>query len=154
MKIIVFLFISLSLLAPEAVLNKFYPKFEQQQLSVEKIVPLSLEANREVHIKVTRPSEYGDRYKLFVINKKSFNQNFNIQDYGIDLTEENNKIIINKVSWNGLAKKSGIETGDIISNFKVENLDRPNKAIVYPFACYFFLVLAISTIKEKRIKTL
>jgi TRAP transporter 4TM/12TM fusion protein len=64
-EIIVFLFISLSLLAPEAVLNKFYPKFEQQQLSVKQIEPLSLDINREVHIKVTRPSEYGDRYKLF-----------------------------------------------------------------------------------------
>ena len=149
-EIIVFLFISLSLLAPEAVLNKFYPKFEQQQLSVEKIVPLSLEANREVHIKVTRPSEYGDRYKLFVINKKSFNQNFNIQDYGIDLTEENNKIIINKVSWNGLAKKSGIEIGDIISNFKVENLDRPNKAIVYPFALLFLFGFGYFNYKRKE----
>ena len=149
-EIIVFLFISLSLLAPEAVLNKFYPKFEQQQLSVEKIAPLSLEANREVHIKVTRPSEYGDRYKLFVINKKSFNQNFNIQDYGIGLTEENNKIIINKVSWNGLAKKSGIEIGDIISNFKVENLDRPNKAIVYPFALLFLFGFGYFNYKRKE----
>ena len=149
-EIIVFLFISLSLLAPEAVLNKFYPKFEQQQLSVEKIVPLSFEANREVHIKVTRPSEYGDRYKLFVINKKSFNQNFNIQDYGIDLTEENNKIIINKVKWNGLAKKSGIEIGDIISNFKVENLDRPNKAIVYPFALLFLFGFGYFNYKRKE----
>jgi len=149
-EIIVFLFISLSLLAPEAVLNKFYPKFEQQQLSVEKIVPLSLEANREVHIKVTRPSEYGDRYKLFVINKKSFNQNFNIQDYGIGLTEENNKIVINKVSWNGLAKKSGIEIGDIISNFKVENLDRPNKAIVYPFALLFLFGFGYLNYKRKE----
>jgi TRAP-type uncharacterized transport system fused permease subunit len=149
-EIIIFLFISLSLLAPEAVLNKFYPKFEQQQLSVEKIVPLSLEANREVHIKVTRPSEYGDRYKLFVINKKSFNQNFNIQDYGIDLIEENNKIIINKVSWNGLAKKSGIEIGDIISNFKVENLDRPNKAIVYPFALLFLFGFGYFNYKRKE----
>ena len=149
-EIIVFLFISLSLLAPEAVLNKFYPKFEQQQLSVEKIVPLSLEANREVHIKVTRTSEYGDRYKLFVINKKSFNQNFNIQDYGIGLTEENNKIIINKVSWNGLAKKSGIEIGDIISNFKVENLDRPNKAIVYPFALLFLFGFGYLNYKRKE----
>jgi len=149
-EIIIFLFISLSLLAPEAVLNKFYPKFEQQQLSVEKIVPLSLEANREVHIKVTRPSEYGDRYKLFVINKKSFNQNFNIQDYGIGLTEENNKIIINKVSWNGLAKKSGIEIGDIISNFKVENLDRPNKAIVYPFALLFLFGFGYLNYKRKE----
>ena len=149
-EIIVFLFISLSLLAPEAVLNKFYPKFEQQQLSVEKIIPLSLEANREVHIKVTRPSEYGDRYKLFVINKKSFNQNFNIQDYGVGLTEENNKIIINKVSWNGLAKKSGIEIGDIISNFKVENLDRPNKAIVYPFALLFLFGFGYLNYKRKE----
>ena len=149
-EIIVFLFISLSLLAPEVIFNKFYPKFEQQQLSVEKIVPLSLEANREVHIKVTRPSEYGERYKLFVINKKSFNQNFNIQDYGIDLTEENNKIIINKVSWNGLAKKSGIEIGDIISNFKVENLDRPNKAIVYPFALLFLFGFGYFNYKRKE----
>ena len=149
-EIIVFLFISLSLLAPEAVLNKFYPKFEQQQLSVEKIVPLSLEANREVHIKVTRPSEYGDRYKLFVINKKSFNQNFNIQDYGVGLTEENNKIIINKVSWNGLAKKSGIEIGDIISNFKVENLDRPNKAIVYPFSLLLLFGFGYLNYKRKE----
>ena len=30
--------------------------------------------------------------------------------------------------------------GDIITEFKIENLDRPNKAIVYPFA----LVLLIS----------
>jgi TRAP transporter 4TM/12TM fusion protein len=149
-EITVFLFISLSLLAPEAVLNKFYPKFEQQQLSVEKIVPLSLEANREVHIKVTRPSEYGDRYKLFVINKNSFNQNFNIKDYGIDLIEENNKIIINKVSWNGLAKKSGIEIGDIISNFKVENLERPNKAIVYPFAFLFLFSFGYFNYRRKE----
>ncbi len=149
-EIIVFLFISLSFLAPEAVLNKLYPKFEQQKLSVKKIVPLSLEANREVHIKVTRPSEYGDRYKLFVIDKKSFNQNFNIKDYGIDLIENNNNIIVSKVSWNGLAKKSGIKTGDIISNFKVENLDRPNKALVYPFALMFLFGFGYFNYKRKE----
>ena len=149
-EIIVFLFISLSFLAPEAVLNKLYPKFEQQKLSVKKIVPLSLEANREVHIKVTRPSEYWDRYKLFVIDKKSFNQNFNIKDYGIDLIENNNNIIVSKVSWNGLAKKSGIKTGDIISNFKVENLDRPNKALVYPFALMFLFGFGYFNYKRKE----
>jgi hypothetical protein len=147
-EIIVFLFISLSLLAPEAVLNKFYPKFEQQQLSVKKIDPLSLDINREVHIKVTRPSEYGDRYKLFVINKKSFNQNFTIKDYGINLVEKNNKIIIDKVTWDGQAKKSGVKTGDIISDFKVENLERPNKAIVYPFS--FLLLFGFGYLNYKR----
>jgi TRAP transporter 4TM/12TM fusion protein len=147
-EIIVFLFISLSLLAPEAVLNKFYPKFEQQQLSVKQIEPLSLDINREVHIKVTRPSEYGDRYKLFVINKKSFNQNFTVKDYGIKLVEKDSKIIINKVTWDGLAKKSGVKTGDIISDFKVENLERPNKAIVYPFS--FLLLFGFGYLNYKR----
>jgi len=149
-EIIVFLFISLSFLAPEAVLNKFYPKFEQQQLSVKKIEPLSLDINREVHIKVTRPSEYGDRYKLFVINKKSFNQNFTVKDYGINLVEKNSKIIIDKVTWDGLAKKSGVKTGDIISGFKVENLERPNKAIVYPFS--FLLLFGFGYLNYKRKK--
>jgi TRAP transporter 4TM/12TM fusion protein len=147
-EIIIFLFISLSLLAPEVVLNKFYPKFEQQQLSVKKIVPLSFDVNREVHIKVTRPSEYGDRYKLFVISKKSFNQNFTVNDYGINLVEKNSKIIIDKVTWNGLAKKSGVKTGDIISDFKVENLERPNKAIVYPFS--FLLLFGFGYLNYKR----
>ena len=30
--------------------------------------------------------------------------------------------------------------GDIISNFKIENPERPNKGIVYPFALLFLLV--------------
>jgi TRAP transporter 4TM/12TM fusion protein len=147
-EIIIFLFISLSLLAPEAVLNKFYPKFEQQQLSAKKIEPLLLDINREVHIKVTRPSEYGDRYKLFVIDKKSFNQNFTVKDYGINLVEKNSQLIIDKVIWDGLAKKSGVKTGDIISDFKVENLERPNKAIVYPFS--FLLLFGFGYFNYKR----
>ena len=51
---------------------------------------------------------------------------------------KNSKIIINKVTWDRFSKKSGVKTSDIISDFKVENLERPNKAIVYPFS---FLIL-------------
>ena len=29
--------------------------------------------------------------------------------------------------------------GDRISEFKIENLDRPNKAIIYPFALLFLI---------------
>ena len=44
---------------------------------------------------------------------------------------------IDTIQWNSLAKKSGIEIGDVISEFKIENLDRPDKSIVYPFALLF-----------------
>ena len=44
------------------------------------------------------------------------------------------KTTVDTLDWKGQAKKDGMEMGDIITEFKVENLDRPNKAIIYPFA--------------------
>ncbi|MDB9742965.1 TRAP transporter permease [Pelagibacteraceae bacterium] len=149
-EIIIFLFISLSFLAPEFILNKFSPKYNQQQLSAEEIQSLYFEPEREVHIKVTRRTEYGDRYKLFVINKGSFKENFNLETYGLKLAEKENNLMIKNLDWKSLAKKSGIESGDIISNFKIENLDRPNKAIVYPIALIFLLVFGYSNYKRKK----
>ena len=149
-EIIIFLFISLSFLAPEFILNKFSPKYNQQQLSAEEIQSLYFEPEREVHIKVTRRTEYGDRYKLFVINKGSFKENFNLETYGLKLAEKENNLMVKNLDWKSLAKKSGIESGDIISNFKIENLDRPNKAIVYPIALIFLLVFGYSNYKRKK----
>ena len=147
-EIIIFLFISLSFLAPEFVLNKFSPKYNQQQLSAEKIQSLYFESGREVHIKVTRRTEYGDRYKLFVISKGSFKEDFNLETYGLKLAQEENSLIVKKLDWKGLAKKSGIKNGDIISNFKIENLERPNKAIIYPFAAFLLFIFGLFNYKR------
>ena len=57
-------------------------------------------------------------------------------------------MIKDKVKWNGLAKKSGIEMGDMISEFKIENLERPNKAIIYPFA--LILLFGFGFLNYKR----
>ena len=148
-EVIAFLIISLSFLAPEFVLNKFYPKFNEQKLLSEEIQNLSFDPGKEVHIKVTRLSEYGERYKLFVIEKGSFDSNYNLQNYGLSLADEEGKLVIKKLDWKGLAKKSGIETGDIISNFKIENLDRPNKAFVYPFALLCLFIFGYFNYKRK-----
>ena len=93
-----------------------------------------------MHIKVTRLSEYGERYKLFVIPKGTFESKFNLEEYGVNLIKDENKFLIDTLKWNGLAKKTGMETGDIISEFKVENLNRPNKSIVYPFAFVLIII--------------
>jgi TRAP transporter 4TM/12TM fusion protein len=142
-EVIVFLFISLSFLAPEFVLNKFSPKYNQHQLSAEKIQSLYFDPSKEVHIKVTRRTDYGDRYKLFVIDKASFDKDFNLENYGLKLAEEENNLIVKSLDWKGLAKKSGIETGDIVSNFKTENTERPNKAIIYPFAAFLLFIFGL-----------
>ncbi len=147
-EILVFLLISMSLFRPDYILNKFYPKFDQQTLKVENIQSLTFEADREVHLKITRRTEYGDRYKLFVIEKDSFENNFNLEEYGINLVNEDGRLTVDTLKWNGIAKKDGVETGDVISEFKIENLDRPNKAIIYPFS--FMLLFIFGYINYKR----
>ena len=149
-EVIVFLIISISFLAPEFVLNKFYPKYEQQQLSAEKIQSLYFNPEKEIHIKITRRTEYGDRYKLFVIDKGSFDVDFNLETYGLKLIEKDSNLIIKNLDWKGLAKKSGIKTGDIISNFKIENDERPNKAIVYPFAAFLLFIFGLLNYRRSQ----
>ena len=138
-EIIVFLAISISFLAPEFVLNKFYPKFDEKDLSVNILQNSSFDPSKQVHIKVTRLTAYGERYKLFVIDKGDFADTYDLEKFGIILDEKDNQLIVRKLDWKGKAKKYGIRKGDIISSFKIENPDRPNKNIVYPFAliCLF-----------------
>jgi TRAP transporter 4TM/12TM fusion protein len=147
-EITVFLLISISLLSPEFVLNKFYPKYDYKDIN--EIHLIKLNPNKEARFKVTRPSPYGERYKLFVINKNTFEFEFSLEEYGIDLIKEDNKIVVNTLQWNGKAKKSGFEIGDYISEFKIENLDRPNKRIVYPIAILLLLIFGYINYRRKE----
>jgi TRAP transporter 4TM/12TM fusion protein len=133
-EIIIFLLISFSLFRPDYVLDKFYPKYEYSELQLNNFKLINLKPDRDVHIKMTRRTEYGDRYKLFIIKKNSFIENYSLEDYGINIVDEEGRMTIDTLKWNGIAKKTGIEAGDVITEFKIENLDRPNKAIVYPFS--------------------
>tara|TARA_B100000242_G_scaffold38755_1_gene23153 strand:- start:155 stop:982 length:828 start_codon:yes stop_codon:yes gene_type:complete len=151
-EIIAFLIISLSFLAPDYVLGKFYPKFNEQKLSAESIQNLSFDPSKEVHIKVTRVTEYGERYKLFVIDKGKFENEYNLKEYGLTLFDQNNKLIVDKLNWRGEAKKSGFQMGDIISNFKIENPERPNKAVVYPIALIFLAIFGYLNFRSKTKK--
>ena len=146
-EIIIFLIISISLLSPEFILNKFYPKYNY--LSIEEINKKQFDYNKEIRIKITRLTEYGERYKLFVIEKNSFDENFSLDDYGMSLVVEDNKTIIDTLKWNGIAKKSGLDMGDIINEFKIENQNRPKKEIVYPIALILLSIFGYLNIRRR-----
>jgi len=38
----------------------------------------------------------------------------------------------------------------VISEFKIENLDRPNKAIIYPFSLVIFLFFGYLNYRRKK----
>ena len=147
-EIIIFLIISISLLSPDFVLNKFYPKYNYQEIN--KINSLKFDSKKEIQIKVTRPSLYGERYKLFVISKNTFEDHFTLEDYGITLLAQDEKIIVDNLKWNGEAKKNGFEMGDYISEFKIENFDRPSKNIVYPIALILLVICGYFNIRRKE----
>ena len=147
-EIIIFLIISISFLSPEFVLNKFYPKYNYQDINNIDLVVL--DPKKEVRLKITRPSPYGERYKLFVINKNTFEREYNLENYGISLVKENNKLIVDNLKWNGQAKKSGFEMGDYISELKIENSNRPSKLYVYPIAGIFLLIFGYLNFRRKE----
>jgi len=149
-EIVIFLIIALSFLRPGFVLDKFYPKFEYSQLQINNLEMITLKPDHDVHIRVTRNSDYGERYKLFVIEKNSFNENYSLNDYGIELADQEGKTIIATLDWKGLAKKNGMEVGDIITEFKIENLDRPNKGVIYPFAMVLLIIFGYLNYRRKN----
>ena len=102
-EIIIFLLISISLLAPEFVLNKFYPKYNY--MDINKIHLIKIDSNKEARFKITRPSNYGERYKLFVIKKNTFETEYSLEQYGISLIRDEDRVIVDTLQWNGKAKK-------------------------------------------------
>ncbi|MDB4232327.1 TRAP transporter permease [Candidatus Pelagibacter sp.] len=147
-EIIIFLLISISLLAPEFILNKFYPKYNY--MDINKIHLMKVDFNKEARFKVTRPSNYGERYKLIVIKKNTFETEYSLEQYGLSLIREENRVIVDTLQWNGSAKKSGFETGDYISEFKIENADRPNKGIIYPIAILLLIIFGYLNSRRKE----
>lgn len=147
-EIIIFLLISISLLAPEFILNKFYPKYNY--MDINKIHLMKVDFNKEARFKVTRPSNYGERYKLIVIKKNTFETEYSLEQYGLSLIREENRVIVDTLQWNGRAKKSGFETGDYISEFKIENADRPNKGIIYPIAILLLIIFGYLNYRRKE----
>ena len=67
------------------------------------------------------------------------------------LVNQNDQLTVDKLNWKGKAKKSGIQMGDIISNFKIENPERPSKAIVYPFALIFLFIFGFINSRNKSL---
>jgi hypothetical protein len=111
---------------------------------------MKLDPNKEARFKVTRPSNYGERYKLFVIKKNTFEVEYSLEQYGISLVNKENRVIVDTLQWNGQAKKSGFETGDYIIEFKIENLERPNKGVIYPLAMILLAIFGFLNYRRKN----
>ena len=63
--------------------------------------------------------------------------------------KQDDKIAVDNLKWNGEAKKSGFEIGDYISEFKIENSNRPSKNIIYPIAILLLVIFGYLNSRRK-----
>ena len=66
------------------------------------------------------------------------------------IRDREDRIVVDTLKWNGEAKKSGFEMGDYISEFKIENSNRPSKLFVYPIAILFLLIFGYLNYRRKE----
>ena len=125
--------------------SKYFIKINFYQIHSIKIDP-----NKEARFKVTRPSNYGERYKLFVIKKNTLETGYNLEQYGISLVRDKNIVIVDTLQRNGKAKKDDFETDDYISEFKIENVDSPNKGIIYPIPILSLIIFGYLNSRKKE----
>ena len=150
-EVIAFLIIAMSLFRPGFILDQFYPEYNTKNLSFENIRLATFKPDEMVRIKITRQSNYGKRYKLFEIPENKFNKDFQIKDLGIEVSDKEGKLVIEFLQWNAVATQVGLVVGDTIDEFKTVNPDRPNKAIIYPFALLLLLIFGYSNFRRSKI---
>ena len=73
-----------------------------------------------------------------------------MEDYGISLIKQEDRIVVDTLKWNGEAKKSGFEMGDYISELKIENSNRPSKRIIYPIAILLLIIFGYLNYRRKE----
>ena len=99
------------------ILNRVYPKYNY--FDVYQAQTVQLDFDKEVRFKVTRNSDYGERYKLFLIKENSFEKKYTLQDFGLNVVTDKNKlVIVDTIKWNGLAKKAGFSREILLVNLR------------------------------------
>jgi TRAP transporter 4TM/12TM fusion protein len=132
------------LFRPDAVMNQIYPEFEPLDAAelaqgTETLVPV----DRALRLHVTRETEYGDRFKLFVIPPAEGASSPIPLSERAGLTmeqEKDGRLYVSNTEFSGPGERVGVTFGDYVTSADVETVSRPDKAWVYPGA---FLLLAL-----------
>ena len=148
-----------ALFRPDALMNRVYPQYQAADLA-QLAAPdgAGLPNDRAVRLHVTRETEYGDRYKLFVIPPVEGLSDDSLDlDKRVGLTvtrEEDGRLYVTNTQFNGPAEQQGVTFGDYVTAIDTEQLDRPAKEWIYPLGYLILgLVLLYQSAKTRRANT-
>ena len=146
-EIISLIFATIALFRPDFIMDLYSPKYSIFEKGINS--KLYFENEKKLRIHITRFTDYGERYKLFVFEIPA-KKEINITNYiGFEIRElENKNYEITNTTFNGFAEKKGIRFYDLITKIDIENKNRPIKEIIYLFGIFSILIVFLT---QKRL---
>ncbi len=148
-EIVLLLVVTLALFRPDFVMNQIYPAYAPIDLAAFAAGEKSIEPGREFRIHVTRETDYGDRFKLYRLKAPT---GPGVPAYGLKIErEDDGRHSVSDITFNGLAEKAGLQFGDYVEIIDVEQLGRPAREWVYPFAYALLgIIVALQLVRRGR----
>ena len=136
-----------ALFRPDALMNRVFPEYSALPPEAVSGQTGAIPADRAVRLHVVRWTEYGNRYKLFVIPPDSRSGPADPgTELGVTLVpEDGGGFLVTNLHFNGPAESAGLTFGDVITAIDVEETDRPAKEWIYPLG---FLLLALVVLTQ------
>ena len=145
-EIIALLFVTVSMFRPDFIMNRVFPEYNSIEQDLSKSI--QYEEERKLRLQVTRYTDYGERYKMFVFPIESNTKASVLEISGLELekNDDDNFEVVNLV-FMGPAEQKGMDFFDEVTRIEISSLDRPAKEYVYLVG---LLVLLLTFYSQRR----
>jgi hypothetical protein len=142
------LVVMFALFRPDFFLNQVYPDFAPAKLGTFVDDQLQVDKGVKVRVHTTRETEYGDRFRLFVLPAPGGSAGQ--KSFGIKLSKDEGRYNVSDLAITGAAAKAKMDYGDIVTAVDVEQIGRPPKELVYPIALLILGALLLLQNRRRR----
>ena len=136
------------LFLPNAAMNQVLPEFGSTSMESFIAGDIALEEGQKVRLHVTRHTNYGDRYKLYVFTPEG--KAMGAEQLGLELVQDGEAWVVSNMAFMGAAEKVGIDYYDEITAIDTQQLDRPATEWVYLGGFMIIALVMLSQWSRRR----
>ena len=145
-EIIALLFVTVSMFRPDFIMNRVFPEYTVIEQDLSKSI--QYEEERKLRLQVTRYTDYGERYKMFVFPIEPNTKASVLEISGLELEKnDNGNFEVVNLVFMGPAEQKGMDFFDEVTRVEISSLDRPAKEYVYLVG---LLVLLLTFYSQRR----
>ena len=145
-EIIALLFVTVSMFRPDFIMNRVFPEYTSIEQDLSKSI--QYEEERKLRLQVTRYTDYGERYKMFVFPIEPNTKASVLEISGLELEKnDNDNFEVVNLVFMGPAEQKGMDFFDEVTRIEINSLDRPAKEYVYLVG---LLVLLLTFYSQRR----